>query len=116
MGCEFALTRIFETKRLFLADAGVPFQDIRYPFYGTWSATASKLREDGISRTGKVPVLEYNDNKLSQVCFDPLKAVTSDLHILAYFDIALSVSRDGRIRRRNKFRKVPSRRYIGYIQ
>lgn len=81
--------------RLFLTDAGIPFQDIRYPYDESWAATASKLREDGISQTGKLPVLEYNDKKLSQVCFVRLRAETSDLHFLAYTDIALSLSRDG---------------------
>ncbi|KAJ6143689.1 hypothetical protein N7471_003142 [Penicillium samsonianum] len=55
-----------EVVRLFLTDAGIPFQDIRYPYDESWAATASKLREDGISQTGKLPVLEYNDKKLSQ--------------------------------------------------
>ncbi|KAJ5449846.1 glutathione S-transferase [Penicillium daleae] len=55
-----------EVIRLFLVDAGLPFQDIRYPYDDSWATTASKLLENGISRTGKVPVLEYNDNKLSQ--------------------------------------------------
>lgn len=68
MGCKFSLTDIVEMERLFLADSGLQFQDIRYPFDDSWPATASKLRERGISRTGQVPVLEYNDDKLSQVC------------------------------------------------
>lgn len=84
-------------ERLFLVDAGLPFQDIRYPYDDSWATTASKLLENGISRTGKVPGLEYNDNKLSQVCFDRLRAVTSDLHIPAYTYLALSISRDGRL-------------------
>lgn len=67
-GCKSSLTRNFGMERLFLVDAGLPFQDIRYPYDDSWATTASKLLENGISRTGKVPVLEYNDNKLSQVC------------------------------------------------
>jgi hypothetical protein len=94
MGCESSLTKVFETGRLFLADAGLPYQDVRYPFDDSWAASASQLRENGISRTGKVPVLEYNNNKLSQVCFDLIRAVDSYLHILAYTDIALPVPRD----------------------
>lgn len=50
-----------------MKDAGIEFEDIRYPHDATWPATSKELQKRGISRTGKVPVLEYNDINLSQV-------------------------------------------------
>ncbi|PHH84220.1 hypothetical protein CDD83_2297 [Cordyceps sp. RAO-2017] len=55
-----------EVVRLFLVDAGIEFQDKRYPFDGTWSSTSADLKSQGISRTGLVPVLEYKGTCLSQ--------------------------------------------------
>lgn len=54
--------------RLFLRDAGIEFEDVRYPFDGSWAATSAWLREKGISRTGKVPALEYHGTILTEVC------------------------------------------------
>ncbi|KAL3460743.1 hypothetical protein BJX64DRAFT_290051 [Aspergillus heterothallicus] len=51
---------------LFLHDAGVDFEDKRYSFNDTWQATSRELQEKGISKTGKVPVLEYKGVLLSQ--------------------------------------------------
>ncbi|KAL2836140.1 glutathione S-transferase [Aspergillus pseudoustus] len=55
-----------EVIRLFLQDAGIDFEDKRYPFNDTWQATSKELQEKGISKTGKVPVLEYKGVLLAQ--------------------------------------------------
>ncbi|KAM4061123.1 glutathione S-transferase [Hirsutella rhossiliensis] len=55
-----------EVVRLFLVDAGIEFQDKRYAFDDTWSSTSADLESKGVSRTGLVPVLEYNGVYLSQ--------------------------------------------------
>lgn len=52
---------------LFLKDAAIEFNDIRYKYDDTWPATSEMLKNAGISKTGKVPVLEYKGNILSQV-------------------------------------------------
>lgn len=54
-------------NRLFMRDAGIQFQDIRYAFDDTWQSTSKTLKDKGISRTGKLPVLEYEGKLLSQV-------------------------------------------------
>jgi glutathione S-transferase len=56
-----------ETNSLFLHDAGIDFEDKRYPFNDTWKATSKELQEKGISKTGRVPVLEYKGVFLAQV-------------------------------------------------
>ncbi|CEN62188.1 hypothetical protein ASPCAL08826 [Aspergillus calidoustus] len=55
-----------EVIRLFLHDAGIDFEDKRYPFNDTWKATSKELQEKGISKTGRVPVLEYKGVLLAQ--------------------------------------------------
>ncbi|EED19360.1 glutathione S-transferase, putative [Talaromyces stipitatus ATCC 10500] len=55
-----------EVVRLFLKDAGIDFQDIRYAYDDTWPATSAKLQAQGITITGKVPALEYNGTILTQ--------------------------------------------------
>ncbi|PYH92428.1 putative glutathione S-transferase [Aspergillus ellipticus CBS 707.79] len=55
-----------EVIRLFLKDAGVEFNDIRFPFDSSWPATSAELKEKGLSVTGKVPVLEYEGKILHQ--------------------------------------------------
>ncbi|EEA26764.1 hypothetical protein TMatcc_004946 [Talaromyces marneffei ATCC 18224] len=55
-----------EVIRLFLKDAGIDFEDTRYPFNDSWKDTKAELQKKGISRTGKVPVLEYKGIYLSQ--------------------------------------------------
>lgn len=52
---------------LFLKDAGIEFKDIRYKYDDTWPATSKQLQEQGITRTGKLPVLEYKGVRLAQV-------------------------------------------------
>ncbi|KAM0421394.1 hypothetical protein ACHAPT_010748 [Fusarium lateritium] len=55
-----------EVVNLFLKDAGIEFSEVRYPWDDTWPATSEKLRQKGITRTGKVPALEYNGLILTQ--------------------------------------------------
>ncbi|KAF4459275.1 Glutathione S-transferase chloride channel C-terminal [Fusarium albosuccineum] len=55
-----------EVVYLFLKDAGIQFKEVRYPYDDTWPAASEKLREKGITRTGKVPSLEYNGLILTQ--------------------------------------------------
>jgi hypothetical protein len=55
--------------RLFLKDAGIPFEENRYPYDDTWKETSERLKSQGITRTGQLPVVEYKGLKLSQVRF-----------------------------------------------
>ncbi|EGR45740.1 uncharacterized protein TRIREDRAFT_5330 [Trichoderma reesei QM6a] len=55
-----------EVVRLFLRDAGIEFNDVRHPYDDTWPATSAKLKEQGITRTGKVPALLINGLVLNQ--------------------------------------------------
>lgn len=55
-----------EVVRLFLKDAGIDFQDNRYANDDTWAATSADLKKKGITRTGKVPALEYDGVILHQ--------------------------------------------------
>jgi glutathione S-transferase len=52
---------------LFLKDAGIEVKDVRYPWDDTWPKKSEELVQQGLTRTGKLPVLEYNGLKLSQV-------------------------------------------------
>ncbi|PTB66205.1 glutathione S-transferase [Trichoderma citrinoviride] len=55
-----------EVVRLFLRDAGIEFNDVRHAYNDTWPATSAKLKEQGITRTGKVPALLINGLVLNQ--------------------------------------------------
>ncbi|RAL03505.1 glutathione S-transferase [Aspergillus ibericus CBS 121593] len=55
-----------EVVKLFLKDAGIDFTEVRYPFDDTWPQTSQKLQEEGITRTGQVPALEYQGHILTQ--------------------------------------------------
>jgi hypothetical protein len=59
--------------RLFLKDAGVEFNDLRYPFDSTWPTTSAELKGKGLSVTGQVPVLEYEGKILRQVNLRPIQ-------------------------------------------
>lgn len=52
---------------LFLTDAGIRFKEVRYALDDTWPSTSEKLVKDGLTRSGKLPVLEYNGLVFSQV-------------------------------------------------
>ncbi|KAE8382516.1 putative glutathione S-transferase [Aspergillus bertholletiae] len=55
-----------EVVRLFLKDAGVEFNDVRYPYDDTWPKASAELKTAGLSVTGQVPVLVYEGQILSQ--------------------------------------------------
>ncbi|KAL2834270.1 glutathione S-transferase [Aspergillus cavernicola] len=55
-----------EVLNLFLKDAGIAVDDIRYPWDESWPATSEKLKEQGITRTGLLPALEYHGSILTQ--------------------------------------------------
>ncbi|KAI5461015.1 glutathione S-transferase [Mariannaea sp. PMI_226] len=55
-----------EVIRLFLRDNGIDFKDVRMKYDDTWPANSKKLQEQGLSKTGQVPVLEYNGKILRQ--------------------------------------------------
>ncbi|KAL7920123.1 glutathione S-transferase [Trichoderma austrokoningii] len=50
-----------EVVNLFMKDAGIEFHDIRYPNDDTWPQASEELKRKGLSRTGKVPAVEYKD-------------------------------------------------------
>lgn len=54
---------------LFLKDAGIEFNDIRHAYDDTWPATSEKLKQQGITRTGKVPALLIDGIVLNQVSY-----------------------------------------------
>ncbi|KAM0378845.1 hypothetical protein ACHAPY_006565 [Fusarium culmorum] len=55
-----------EVVKLFLKDAGLPFEEKRYPYDDTWKETSEKLQSQGITRTGLLPSIEYKGLVLSQ--------------------------------------------------
>ncbi|KAL9469302.1 hypothetical protein ACSS6W_010996 [Trichoderma asperelloides] len=55
-----------EVTNLFLKDAGIEYQDIRYAYDDTWPNTSKELKEKGLTRTGKVPAVEYKGVILNQ--------------------------------------------------
>ncbi|CEJ82283.1 hypothetical protein VHEMI02359 [[Torrubiella] hemipterigena] len=55
-----------EVIRVFLQDAGIEYKDVRYKFDATWPASQAELKAKGISKTGRLPSLEYNGQILSQ--------------------------------------------------
>ncbi|KAH7159784.1 glutathione S-transferase [Dactylonectria estremocensis] len=55
-----------EVIRIFLRDAGIEFNDIRYPYESTWKATTGELANHGATRTRKLPALEYGGKILTQ--------------------------------------------------
>ncbi|RGP81241.1 glutathione s-transferase p 10 [Fusarium longipes] len=68
-----------EVVKLFLKDAGIPFQENRYPFDDTWKETSERLKSQGITRTGQLPVVEYNNMKLSQQHIPILRFLSREL-------------------------------------
>ncbi|KAL2800263.1 hypothetical protein BJX66DRAFT_332406 [Aspergillus keveii] len=55
-----------EVVNLFLKDAGYEFKDVRYTYDETWPETSKKLKQDGLTRTGLLPAIEYKGEKLTQ--------------------------------------------------
>ncbi|PLB50082.1 glutathione S-transferase [Aspergillus steynii IBT 23096] len=55
-----------EVLNLFLKDAGIEVKQVRYPMDATWPQQSETLKAQGISRTGKVPSLEYKGQILTQ--------------------------------------------------
>lgn len=52
---------------LFLQDAGIDFDEKRYPYDDNWPATSAKLKQEGLTPTGKLPSIEYKGKVLIQV-------------------------------------------------
>jgi glutathione S-transferase len=50
-----------------LRDAGIEFNDIRHAYDDTWPAESEKYKQEGITRTGKLPALLINGKVLNQV-------------------------------------------------
>ena len=48
-----------EVVKLFLKDAGIDIKEIRYPYDETWAENGKKLQQQGLTRTRKLPALEY---------------------------------------------------------
>ncbi|KAF5539808.1 tol [Fusarium phyllophilum] len=55
-----------EVVKLFLKDAGINFEEKRYKYPDTWPETSEKLKQQGITRTGSLPSLEYKGLILTQ--------------------------------------------------
>ncbi|KAL4750347.1 hypothetical protein BDW72DRAFT_113873 [Aspergillus terricola var. indicus] len=55
-----------EVLNLFLKDAGVSTKDVLYPFDESWPATSEKLTQQGLTRTGLLPALEYKGEIYTQ--------------------------------------------------
>ncbi|KAL6804861.1 glutathione S-transferase [Trichoderma sp. SZMC 28013] len=55
-----------EVVRLFMRDAEIEFNDIRHPYDATWPATSERLKQEGVTRTGKVPALLINGIIINQ--------------------------------------------------
>ncbi|KAJ6011975.1 hypothetical protein N7499_013056 [Penicillium canescens] len=55
-----------EVVKLFMKDAGINFKEVRYAYDKTWPKISKILQEQGITRTGKVPALEYQGLILTQ--------------------------------------------------
>ncbi|KAJ5988513.1 glutathione S-transferase [Penicillium waksmanii] len=55
-----------EVVNLFLKDAGVEFKTVLYPWDATWPQQSETLKNQGLTRTGKLPALEYKGQNLIQ--------------------------------------------------
>ncbi|KAL4784374.1 hypothetical protein BJX76DRAFT_221107 [Aspergillus varians] len=55
-----------EVLNLFLKDAGIDSKDVRYAYDETWPETSEKLVQQGLTRTGLLPALEYNGSTYTQ--------------------------------------------------
>ena len=50
-----------------MKDAGIDFKEVLYANDNTWPKISKVLQEQGTTRTGKVPALEYQGMILTQV-------------------------------------------------
>ncbi|KAL4880769.1 glutathione S-transferase [Aspergillus karnatakaensis] len=55
-----------EVLNLFLKDAAIDKKDVFYPYDHTWPETSEKLKQDGLTRTGLLPALEYKGSIYTQ--------------------------------------------------
>ncbi|KAL2856639.1 glutathione S-transferase [Aspergillus pseudoustus] len=55
-----------EVVNLFLKDAGFEAKDVRYAYDETWPEASKKLQQEGLTRTGLLPAVEYKGEKLTQ--------------------------------------------------
>ncbi|KAL5043913.1 hypothetical protein BDW71DRAFT_187274 [Aspergillus fruticulosus] len=55
-----------EVLNLFLKDAGISTKGILYPWDETWPATSENLTQQGLTRTGLLPALEYKGEVYTQ--------------------------------------------------
>ncbi|KAJ6100051.1 hypothetical protein N7467_001586 [Penicillium canescens] len=55
-----------EVVKLFMKDAGFNVKEVRYAYDETWPKISKILQEQGVTRTGKLPALEYQGLILTQ--------------------------------------------------
>lgn len=88
--------------RLFLKDAGIDFEEKRYKYPDTWPETSEKLKQQGITRTGSLPSLEYKGLILTQV-YKPILQLWRNTDILystsQFFASCLATSASMMVRR-----------------
>lgn len=83
-----------------MRDAEIEFNDIRHPYDATWPATSERLKQEGVTRTGKVPALLINGIIINQVSCS-INEIFSNIRIhadmfvphIAYCHFAISRSR-----------------------
>jgi hypothetical protein len=88
---EFAPLKLI-SQRLFMKDAGIDFKEVRYAYDETWPKISKILQEQGVTRTGKVPAVEYQGLILTQVCYNLFSFTAVDwilIWILAYPNLTL---------------------------
>ncbi|KAL1994801.1 hypothetical protein VTN49DRAFT_988 [Thermomyces lanuginosus] len=51
---------------LFFKDAGIDYKELLYKVDATWPENKKKLLEQGITRTGQLPAIEYDGHKFNQ--------------------------------------------------
>ena len=56
-----------DDRSLFFKDAGIDYKELLYKVDATWPENKKKLLEQGITRTGQLPAIEYDGHKFNQV-------------------------------------------------
>jgi hypothetical protein len=51
-----------------MKDAGIEFKQVLYPYDHTWPKISQVLQQQGTTRTGQLPAVEYQGMILIQVC------------------------------------------------